>query len=148
MPERGRERSGDEILRAYTPALCTVFNDHPGVADKAQGRPFGRRIGVAQAAAYGAAVANLNVRDTAHGVVQQRQPLANQRAGFEGAMPGHCAEDQRAVIRLPWLGLDERADAVEIDEQPGRGEPEPQRWNQALSAGNWPCGLATFIKQA
>ena len=63
-----------------------------------QRRQLGGRIGVRQAAAEGAAVADLRVGDERHRLVEQRRRLGHQRVALQPALPRQGADPQAAVL--------------------------------------------------
>ena len=96
------------------------------------GRQLGRRVGVAQAAADGPAVPDLEVPDPRERVGQERRVPGGERAPLHGALSGHRPDGEAAG---PDPDVRQLRDAVEVDQPLGRGEAHVQERDEALAPG-------------
>ena len=87
---------------------------------------------MAQAAAYGAAIADLDVGDVADHGGDQRMAARHAGIALHGAVPGHGAHAQRAVALVGQLA--QRRNGVQVDQQIGRGQAQVQHGDEALPA--------------
>ena len=95
------------------------------------------------AAADGAAIADLIMRDVFDGRDQQRMRLAQPRV-VEDVAPAHHGAERDAVVRdldLPQLG-----ELAQIDQQRRRSDAERQHRHQTLAAGQR-LGFAVMRRQ-
>ena len=88
-----------------------------------------------EAAADGAAVANLRVRDVADGLGQQRPAARHGGIGLDRRLPRHGADAERSFLDRDTA---KRRDAVEIDQNGGPRQAEVEQRHQALPAGERP----------
>jgi hypothetical protein len=88
---------------------------------------------VGETAAEGAAGADLRVGDVGQGAGEQRRAHGHQRLALQPALASERSDGERPVL----VGAHEveLAEAVEVDQQGGLGEPEIHHRDQALAAG-------------
>ena len=103
-----------------------------GVEQQRQHRQFRRRIGMRQAAADGAAVADGQMRDMRHGAGHDRQMPRDDRRGFE--LKCRVSAPMRIVVRI-LLDKGEAGDAVDIDQNRRPQQAEIEHRHKALPAG-------------
>ena len=130
--ERGHQRTLKEIRRVDHARAGFADDGDLRLAGHDDARHFGGGIGMRDAAADGAAIANLIMRDMLDGRDQERMRLAQSRV-VEDVAPAHHGAERDAVIRdldLPQLG-----ELAQIDQQRRRGDAERQHRHQALAAG-------------
>ena len=121
-----------EIRRVDHPRAGFADDGDLRLAGHDDARHLGGGIGVGDAAADGAAVADLIMRDVLDGRDQQRMRLAQPRV-VEDVAPAHHGAEGDAVVRdldLPQLG-----ELAQIDQQRRRSDAERQHRHQALAAG-------------
>ena len=98
-----RQRPREEFAGTYGPSSCSTDEGDLGIAGHGNPGQFGGRVGMGKAAADGAAVADLIMRDVGDGPSQQRmrdvQPVmvleiapANPGAKPNAALAGNVAE--------------------------------------------------------
>ncbi len=128
-----------EIGQLHLPAAAATDDRQPRAERGEDGEPVGRRIGVRQAAAHGAAIAHRAVGDAArhrrhHPALAERVTLIlDRRMGDGRADEGRIA----AVFDAAQLG-----DAGEIDQQRGRCQPQIEHGPERLAARDRPRILA------
>ena len=96
------------------------------------GGQLGGGIGVGEAAADGAAVANRRVADEAARLGEDGRARPHRLRPLHRVLAGERADRQAVVGRAD---IREVADAVDVDQRLGMGEPEVEEGDQALAAG-------------
>ena len=125
----GRHDAGEELLRRNDPRAAHAPRDHLGAERDRDGAPFGRRVGVGDAAAKGAARADRVMRDVAHDRRQQPAQRAVDDRAPERRVPDAGADAELAVLdREP----PQRLHAVDVDEMRRPGQPERHGRHEAL----------------
>ena len=139
----GFEQALEEILGLHL-ALAGQAAEHQGRAERHRaGRQFGRRIGVGEAAAERAAVADRDMADMRRGLAQQRKMLADQIGREQFAVPRQRAEPHRAVgVRLAAQLLE----VADVDQELRRRQPHVETGEQTLAAGDR-HGFAAGVRQ-
>jgi hypothetical protein len=133
LAQPGRKRSGEEPGRRNNPLTRLAGNHNLAVASHRDPGQFGRRIGMGEAAADRAAVANLVMRDMRDRLPQQRVRRGEPRVGLDVAPrhPGAEPDTLRTDGDAPQPGKPPQID------QKGRGrQAEIQYRHQALAAGD------------
>src|SRR5207244_1265634 len=92
--ERGRKEALEELARGDCAAAALSGDRELGIACNAYGRQLGGGVGVRQAAANRAAVADLRVRDVGHRRMQQRIGAAYDIVFLDGAVARHGSDDE------------------------------------------------------
>ena len=129
----GRGQLGQEELAGRErPLARRPAGGEAGVQAQRHRGQLGRRVGVAQAAADGPAVADLEMPDPRERIGQERHVPGGERAPLHGALSGHRPDGEAAV---PDPDVRQLPDAVEVDQPLGRGEPHVQDREEALAAG-------------
>ena len=103
-----------------------------GVERHHDGGQLGGGVGMGQAAAERAPVADLRVGDVGHGGGQQGRDLRHLRAALETALAGHGADLEPAAVGAD---VGQLGHAVEVDQRGGLRQAEVHRRDQALAAG-------------
>ena len=130
-PGRGRSRTALEEAAALTrrsPAFPRRQHRASASAKAAVPPPVGQR----EAAAERAAVADRGVGDVRDGFGDERQVLAHLGGALDLGMSAQRADAHRAVAHFD---ARESLDSGDVDQQLGRGEPQVERRDQALAAG-------------
>jgi hypothetical protein len=131
LVESPEERRRRDLTRAATARQM----QHGVERDDTSGQLRGR-IGMSEAAAESAAVANGGVSDVGDRLMDQwRQPGDGVRAA-DVALPRKRADAQTPVALFDDV---EPRDAVDVDEQPGLEQAHVERRHQALAAGEDLC---------
>ena len=130
--EQRGERAGKEIRCARGSRTARAGDGDLGVAGHGDARQLGRGIGVREAAADGAAVADLVMRDVRHGFEEKRMRFAQSRVILDVA-PAHARAELHAV--LADRDATEAADFAQVDEDRRRGEAKGHGGNEALATG-------------
>src|SRR6266478_6317696 len=84
------------------------------------------------AAADGAAAANLRVGDVIRGFLENRHPLSDQLLCLQSALTRKRADDDTAIARPNVVEL---FDPVDVDDNIGSRQAHVQKRHQALAAG-------------
>ena len=138
--QTGCERTQEEILCADLPRACPSHDLDPRVAGGRNARHFGGRIGMREAAADRAAIADLIVGDVTDGSRDQRTGAAQTGMVFQFAPPHHRADRyagfaDRDVVKS--------RDAAQVDEHTWIGQAKGQDWNKTLAARDRFCRART-----
>ena len=132
VAQRRRHDALEEIARRDGALAARALGQNLAVERRQHQRPFGRWIGVRQAAAERAAVADRIMGDVAHHVGEQLAERALADRAVERGMAHTRADHELAVGDGEPI---ERIDAVDVDEMSRLGEPERHGRHQALAAG-------------
>ena len=95
------------------------------------GRQLGDGVGVSDAAADGAAVADRRMADQAERLEQERRPLGDERRALGSALAHGRADAQAGAVGG---NLRELGEARDVDHDLGRREPEVEDRHEALTA--------------
>jgi hypothetical protein len=104
----------------------------PGIDGQADRAQLGAGVGVRQAAADRAAIADGGVRDQRQRLGHDGAALPDQGGALQRALPGHRPDGQPAVG--PGLDVVEVAERVEVHQQLGTSQPQVHQRDQALPA--------------
>ncbi len=104
---------------------------------------FGGRIGMAEAAANCASVADRRMADVRNRQLQQRRMLRHKCGSAEISVAGQCADTQSAIV---FRYATEFRDLVDIHQHLRRGQAHVQDRHQALAAGHDPGVVAMLFK--
>src|SRR5436189_146664 len=102
-------------------ATTSAEGSWPARAASASVAAIGGRVGVGDAAAHGAPVADGDMADLRHRRRQDGHRPADQRILLELALTGHRPDRQMPIVTAD---VSHFADPVEIDEHPGLGEAD------------------------
>ena len=130
--ERRHQRPEKKLGRRDLPRAVLAGDGDLGVAGDGDTRHLRGGIGVRDAAADGAAVADLIMRDMADGGDKERM-RAGQARIVENVPPAHHGAELDAVIRNP--DVPQLFDLAQIDDERRRGDAERQHRHQTLPAG-------------
>ena len=133
--ERRLHRPREEFACRHGAGAARTLRSHLGVQHQHYRRKLGRRVVVGEAASYGAAVANLRVRDVADCLGQQGPAARHAVIGLDRRLPRHRPDAERSILDRDTA---ERSDAVEIDQNGRPRQAEVEQWHQALPAGKRP----------
>ena len=128
-----RQWPGEEFAGAYRSRSGRADEGDLGIAGHRDPGQFGGRVGMGKAAADGAAVADLVMRDVGDGLAQQRmrgrQPpiVLDVAPAHPGAKPNAALADGNVA---------EPGNPPQIDQQARRRQPEGENRHQALPAGD------------
>jgi hypothetical protein len=114
LAQRRLQQAGEEVARRHTPLPPARDEHHRGVQRHDAGRQLGGGIGIGQAAADRAAVADRRMGDQRRGLGQQRRMPGDQRIAAELRMPGQRPDAQRAARDGD---APQRRDARDVDQQ-------------------------------
>ena len=142
--ERGRQRPDEEVVGADRARPLRAGRGDLGVAGDGDAGHLGGGIGMRDAAADGAAVADLIVRDVLNRGLQQRMGGRQTRVVLDVAPAHHGAEPHTVGGYLDLLELRQLA---QVDEQRRRDHAEREHRHQALAAGDRPRIPAAGSKQ-
>lgn len=81
--------------------------------------------------AHGPAIADLRVTDDLRGIVEERKSIADRRRAFEISVASESANSERLAL---FLQGPQPGNAVDVDDERRRGQPELQQRDQALAA--------------
>src|SRR5581483_6083032 len=131
--EGGLEVRHEEVRRAHPALPGRARQTHAAAEGGQRQRQLRRRIGVRDAPADGAAVADGAVPDVADGVNEERAVARHKRRALRVALA-----DERAEAELAGRGIlgdgGEAGDVVDVDDQLRPREPEVQERDEALAA--------------
>ena len=130
--ERRAHHSAEKLGSSDAASAARAAREHAGAKSCGDQAPFGRRVGVRQAAAKRAARADRMVRDVLHHARQQFAERTRHDGALEGAVAHAGADVQVAVARFERA---QRRDFIDIDEMRRCGETQCHRRHQALAAG-------------
>ena len=139
----GLVRAEVELTLRHGAGARTAVDHHRGPHRGEGGRQVLGRIGLAERAADGAAVAHDRVGDATFGVVQDGEMLACQRGAEQFRVPGERADPQLALLDPQVAELGE---VVDVDQRLGLGQAELHHRDQAVPAGQHP-GLRPELGQ-
>src|ERR1051325_318551 len=132
VAEHGGQRAYEELVRTYAARSCFPPDMNLGVAGDRDAGQLGGRIGVGEAAAHGAAVADLVMRDMLNRRGEERL-RALQLMAVQDVAPTHsCAQDREVLSELHAL---EARYFPKVDQQRRRRQAEGHGGNEALAAG-------------
>ncbi len=94
-----REEPDEKIRRGHLSHSRLPVTANRRIQRKHHGRQLGSRIGMRQAAADRAAIADGRMRDVRHRLGNQRNAAGNQAASFDRALTGHAANRQARLCR-------------------------------------------------
>ena len=123
-----RKKSRASISRS--PVLAAAHDR--GVDREQEGRPVAGRVGMGDAAADGAPVADLRVAD-GRGQVDDARVVVLDRGRVVDLAMGRPSPDDQVVVGL--ADAVEPGDVLQVDEQGRLGEPQLDERQQAVAAG-------------
>ena len=129
--ERSRQIRHEQVARGDHPGPLGAPRGHLAIQRHQDRGQLRGRVGVGDAAADRAAVADLRVAHEPERVPKQRAALGHLRRAFRGALPGEGADAQRAPV-VPDVG--QRFDPVDVDEIRRPGQPHVHQGDEALPA--------------
>ena len=97
-PQRRGERGAKEAVRRQGALACAALRDDLCAERRRDQAPFGRGIGVRQAAGKRAPDPDRQMRDVARDPRQERAERAGGHRSLEGDVPGQGADPQPAVL--------------------------------------------------
>ena len=118
-------------------------HDQVGVERGGNGGQLGGRVGVGQAAADGAAIADLRMADQRQGLGEQRVALLHQGRALGRALANHRPDGQAAIGRLDLADL---VEGVDVDQVGGAGQAQVEQGHEALAAGE-DLGLVAVLAE-
>ena len=124
--------SGEKIRGGNPPFAGLAAHDDGRVQRHHAGRQFGRRVGVGEAAAERAPVADRRMRDMGDGLAQQGRVRSDFRRAGKFDMARQRADGEDIAAQGYSLELGDRAD---IDHQFRTDQPQIHRGHQALATG-------------
>ena len=140
----GRQLGEEELRRRHGAAAVRPVGDHLGLERHRHARQLGGRVGVAQAAADGPAVADGGMAHVRHRRGDERAADADGTRKLQLALPGHGAADQHPVL-LAQIG--ELAATVQVDQHRRLRHAHVDQRNEALPAGERPRVHAVLGQQ-
>ena len=131
LRQRGAPVTFEQLGHGHGALATGTADHHPRVGGQRGAADLRCRVGVRQAATDRAAVAHPHVADVLDRVGQQRAVPPHQAVLEQDAVPGEGGQPEHAAGdgRLPVVGR------VDVDEQPGMGEPEVEHRHKALAPG-------------
>ncbi len=136
LVQRGLVRSEEELPDADgAPASGALGDEGRPQCREGRGQVL-RRIGLAQRTAHGAAVAYERIGDDPLRVPQDGEVFADDRRGEQFRVADHRSDGQVVPVHPDQRQL---AEAVDVDEGFGLGQPQFHHRQQAVSARHHPC---------
>ncbi len=129
----GGEVAAEELAGGHDPLTVRPADDQVGLGHHRHGGQLGRRVGVGDAAADRAPVADRHVADEGQGLGQHGEALGHQRRPLGVPFPGRGPEGHGVATVLDAA---QRRHPVDVDQLGGPGQPHGQHRDQALAAGD------------
>lgn len=134
--QRGREQAVEECARRNAARLAGALQHHLGLQREHAGRQFGGRIGMSEAAADRAAIADGGVADLGCRGAEQRQLRSDLGGREQVNVAGQCANGETFGIAGDAA---KRRETGNVDQEIRGEQPEIERRDKALATGQKPC---------
>ena len=131
--KRCRHDALEEIRRRYRTETARAAGDDRRIQRCRHQAPFRRRIGMRQAPAERAAIADRRVGHQTRDLAEQAPERAAAHHAFNSRVPYRRADMQRCVLHQKAV---EFANAIEVDEMARPSQAERHHRNEALPAGD------------